>query len=76
MGPSTKTPDHWGNTSPDWVCPPSCGWVEISSGEKIRLDARYQSSELLVTMLVEQSAAGKALKTMEDYAKRSRAGLQ
>ena len=40
------------NTCPAWIFCPSCGWVEISSGEKIRLDARYRSSELLVKSLV------------------------
>ena len=29
------------NTCPAWTCRPTCGWVEISSGEKICLDTRY-----------------------------------
>ena len=40
------------------------------------MDARYRSSEILVKRLVERSAAKEVLKTMEDYAKRSWAGLQ
>ena len=66
----------WENTGPDWVCRPTCGWAEISIGEKIRLDARYLSSDLLVNRLVDWSAAEEVLKKMEYYAKRSRAGLQ
>ena len=56
-----------------WVFRPSCGWVEISSGENIRLCARYQSSEILVKRLVERYTFEVLLKKMEDYAKRSRA---
>ena len=40
-----------------------------------RLDARYRSSELLFKRLVERSAVEEVLKTMEDYANRSRAIL-
>ena len=76
MGTPPKTPYHRVNTHPDWVFRPSCGWVEISSGEKIRLDARYRSSELLVKSLVQRSAAEEVLKEMENYAKISWAGLQ
>ena len=50
--------------------------MEISGREKIFLDVRYRSSDLLVKRLVERSAAEEVLKTMEDYAKISRAGLQ
>ena len=49
--------------------------MEISSGEKIRLDAGYQYSDLLVNRLVDWSAAEEVLKKMEYYAKRSWAGL-
>ena len=67
---------NWENNRPSWVFCPTCGWVEISSGEKIRLDAIYRSSEILVKSLVERSEAEEVLKKMEDYAKRSRAGVQ
>ena len=63
------------NTRPSWVFRPNCGWVEISSGDNIRLDVIYQSSEILVDVLVERCAAEEMLKTMEDYVKISRAGL-
>ena len=65
-----------GNNRPGWVCRPSCGWVEISSGENIFLDARYRYSYLLVEILLEWSAAEEILKIMEDYSKRSQYGLQ
>ena len=55
-----------------WVCRPSCGWVEISSGENIFWDAIYRSRELLFKRLVEKSASEEVLKTMEGYTKRSR----
>ena len=64
------------NTCTNWVCHPTCGWVEISSGENIRLDTGYKSSELFVKMLLERSAAKEVLKTMEDDEKISWAGLQ
>ena len=51
----------WENTRPAWVCRPTCGWVEISSGEKIHLGARYQSSDILVKRLVDRSAAEEVL---------------
>ena len=66
----------WKNTRPAWVFHPPCGWVEITSGEKIRLVVRYKYYELLVKRLVERSSDEGLLKTMEDYAKRYRAGLQ
>ena len=50
--------------------------MDISSGEKIHLDARYQYSDLLVNRLLGRSEAEEVLKKMEDYAKISRAGLQ
>ena len=40
------------NTCPDWICRPSCGWVEISSGENICLYVRYRYSEILVKRLI------------------------
>ena len=64
------------NTLHAWVFRPSYGWVEISSGENIRLDDRYRSSDILVKRLVERSASKEVLKTMEGYAKISWAGLQ
>ena len=64
------------NTLHAWVFRPSYGWVEISSGENICLDARYRSSDILVKRLVERSAAKEVLKTMEGYAKISWPGLQ
>ena len=45
------------NTCPDWVCRQTCGWLEITNGEKIVLDARYQYSELFVMRLVYEYAA-------------------
>ena len=54
---------------------PSCGWVDISSGENIILGEIYQYSELLFKRLVDWSAAEEVLKTMEDYAKIYRDGL-
>ena len=63
-------------TRPAWVCRPSCGWVEISSGDNIRLDGIYRSSEDLFKRLAERCEAEDVLKTMEDYAKISRSGLQ
>ena len=48
--------------------------MDILSGENIRLDARYLSSDLLAKRLVERSAAEEVLK-MEVDAKISRAGL-
>ena len=59
------------NTCPVCVFRPSCGWVEISNGDNICLDARYQSIEILVKRLKEQYAAEEVLKTMEDYAKKN-----
>ena len=52
----------WKNTRPAWVCRPNCGCVEISSGENIFLDAKYQSSELLFNILVEVYTDEKVLK--------------
>ena len=70
MGTPPKTPDHWGKCRSYLGFPPKLGWVEISSGENIRLDARYKSSAILVKRLVDQSAVEKVLKTMEYYAKK------
>ena len=53
------------NTCPAWVFHPSCGWVEVSSGDNIRLDARYLSSDLLAKRLVDWSADEEVFKTME-----------
>ena len=50
--------------------------MEISSAEKICLNARYRSSDLLVKRLAERSADEDLLKTMEDYTKKYRYGLQ
>ena len=66
----------WENTHPAWVFHPTCGWVEISIGDKIHLYARYLSSELLVKRLVDRYASEEVLKKMEDHAKISRDGLQ
>ena len=63
------------NTCPVWVFHPSCGWVNISSGEKINFDARYQYSELLFKRLVERSAAEEVFKKMK-HMKKSWPGLQ
>ena len=49
------------NTCPAWVCRPTYGWAEISSGEKICLDVRYRSSDILVKSLVYRSAAEEVL---------------
>ena len=65
----------WENTRPAWVWHPTYGWVEISNGEKIFLDARYWSSEILVNSLVDRSAAEEVLKN-GGLCKISRAGLQ
>ena len=43
--------------------------MELSSGEKIHLDVRYQYSEILVKSMVDWSASEGVLKTMEDYSK-------
>ena len=43
--------------------------MEISSEEKIHLDAQYLSSEILFKRLIERSAAEYVFKTMEDYIK-------
>ena len=64
------------NTCTNWVFHPTCGWVEISSGENIRLDARYRSIEILVKRLVDGYASEEVLKIMEDYAKIYLASLQ
>ena len=64
------------NTRPAWVFCPSCGWVGISSGEKIRLDVRYRYIEILANRLVEPFADEEVLKTIEDYAKISWSRLQ
>ena len=53
------------NIHPAWVCRPNFGWVEISRGEKILLDARYLSSDLLAKRLVDRSADEEVFKTME-----------
>ena len=66
----------WENNLPAWVLRPTCGWEEISSGEKICLDTRYRSSELLVMSLVYRSAAEEVLKKKDYYSKISRASLQ
>ena len=50
--------------------------MEISSGENIRLDARYRSIEILVKRLVDGYASEEVLKIMEDYAKIYLASLQ
>ena len=50
------------NTRPDWVYRPTCGWVEILGREKIRLDARYWSRDILIKRLVERSAAEEVFK--------------
>ena len=63
------------NTRPAWVYRQTCVWVDISSGEKIRLDARYQSSELLVKRMLEFSADEEVMKKMEDCDKISWANL-
>ena len=46
----------WENTRSPWVCFPTRSWVDISSGENIRLDARYQYSDLLFKSLVDRPA--------------------
>ena len=76
MGTPPKTPDYWKNTHPDCVLCTSCGWVEISSGEKIRLDARYPYIEILVKTLLGWSTDEEVLKKEDDYAKRYWDGLQ
>ena len=55
----------WENIHPAWVLCPTCGWVDISSGEKIRLDARYQYSKILAKRLVYQSTSEEVLKKGE-----------
>ena len=50
--------------------------MKISSGDNIRLYARYRAIERLVKRLVEKTKAGEVLKKIEYYAKISRAGLQ
>ena len=45
--------------------------MDISSGGQIHLDAKFQSSELLVKRLVYRSADEEVLKKMEYYAKKS-----
>ena len=50
------------NTCPAWVFRPTCGWVDISSGEDICLDVRYRSSELLVKRLVDRSTSEEVFK--------------
>ena len=50
--------------------------MEISSREKINLDARYRYSELLVNRLVEMSTDEIGVEKIEDYTKISRAGQQ
>ena len=65
-----------GNTCPDWFDCPTCGWVEISIGEKIQLDARYLCSDIPVKRLVERSEAEEVLKKNQYCAKRSQDGLQ
>ena len=50
------------NIHPAWVCRPNFGLVNISSREKIRFHARYQSSGILVKRLVERSEAEEVLK--------------
>ena len=64
------------NIRPEWVCRPTCGWLEISSGEKICLDVRYQFSEIIVKRLVQPSASEEMLKIMEDYTKISQSIIQ
>ena len=52
----------WENTHPAWVCHPTFSWVDISSGEKTRFYARYQSSDLLVKSLLDRSTSEEVLK--------------
>ena len=64
------------NTRRAWVCHPSCVWVEISGGEKINLDERHRSSQLVVKRLVERPEDEEVFKTIDDYSKISLAGKQ
>ena len=55
---------HWEKTCNDWVYQPTCGWVEISSGEKKCLDERYWAGERLVKRLAAWTASEEVLKVM------------
>ena len=63
---SRLTRDHiiGKKTRPAWVCRPNFGWVDISSGDKKRLDKRYQSGEILVKRLSAWTASEEVLKIM------------